>query len=396
VNSSASASTQLHGRWLTLAHAAWYVCAALAAVVQLAAVPVYYSRFTQPIYSDPYGLGQFNQPFQVLVGLGDLAGSVMSFALAILLFWRKPHDRMALFVSFFCLVTATTGIFLLANVLTAYFGAPPTSELWSTLQTPLWVLLICIFPDGRFVPRWTRWLFIVSLLSYAIFLLPNWSDPGVVANVIVLPAAYAQVYRYRRVSSFVERQQTKWWLYGMFVSIVLVVIASLVYKKVSDVLLNVVPLFLTLAILRSRLWDIDIIIRKTATYSVLTGLLALVYFGSVLVLQAVFSTLGGQRSEGVIVISTLAIAALFLPLRRRIQDAIDRRFYRRKYDAQKVLAQFAATARDETDLEKLTARLIEVVNATMQPAHVSLWLKDGGKGAREKLAVDSPAEEERA
>jgi hypothetical protein len=182
----------------------------------------------------------------------------------------------------------------------------------------------------------------------------------------------------------------------MFVSIVLVVIASLVYKKVSDVLLNVVPLFLTLAILRSRLWDIDIIIRKTATYSVLTGLLALVYFGSVLVLQAVFSTLGGQRSEGVIVISTLAIAALFLPLRRRIQDAIDRRFYRRKYDAQKVLAQFAATARDETDLEKLTARLIEVVNATMQPAHVSLWLKDGGKGAREKLAVDSPAEEERA
>jgi hypothetical protein len=139
--------------------------------------------------------------------------------------------------------------------------------------------------------------------------------------------------------------------------------------------LNVIPVSFTLAIMRSRLWAIDVLIRRTVIYSILTTLLALTYFGNVIILQSVFAAVGGQRSELAIVASTLAIAALFLPLRRRVQSAIDRRFYRRKYDAAKTLAAFGQTARDETDLEKLAARLIEVVQETMQPTHVSLWLK---------------------
>jgi len=374
-----TSSTQLHGKWLMVARYLWYVCAVLAAIVLLGAVPVYYSHYAQPIRSDPYGLGQFNVPFQVLVGWGDLAGSFMSFALAVLLFWRKPNDRMALFVSLFCLITAITGIYLLDNFLTAYFGAPSTYELWSNLQTPLWILLFCIFPDGRFVPRWTRWLFIVSILtSYSIFAVAEWRAIYLVVTYpLVFLGLYAQVYRYRRVSSFAERQQTKWWLYGLFVSLVLLFIASLIYKKASDPLLNVTPIFLTIAILRSRLWDIDIIVRRTLIYGALTAMLAFVYFGSVVVLQQVFRALTGQgQSPFVTVVSTLAIAALFTPLRRRIQSTMDRRFYRRKYDAAKTLAAFAATARDETDLDKLTARLVEVVDETMQPEKVSLWLKD--------------------
>jgi len=154
--------------------------------------------------------------------------------------------------------------------------------------------------------------------------------------------------------------------------------------------LLLIPLSIGLAILRSRLWDIDILIRRTLVYSALSGLLALIYFGGVVVLQSLFRAVTGQgQNQLVTVVSTLAIAALFLPLRRRVQDVIDRRFYRKKYDAAKTLAAFAATCRDETDLDKLTASLIAVVQETMQPEHVSLWLRNYSTPTRQAR----PAEE---
>ena len=131
-----------------------------------------------------------------------------------------------------------------------------------------------------------------------------------------------------------------------------------------------------LAVFKYRLYDIEIVIRKTLVYAVLTAFLALVYFGSVIVLQGLFSRLAGvEQSTSAVVISTLAIAALFTPLRRRIQAIIDRRFYRKKYDAQQVLAQFAITARDETDMNALTAELARVVQDTLEPGEVKVWLK---------------------
>ncbi|MBP8949218.1 MAG: hypothetical protein KBG73_10265 [Candidatus Promineofilum sp.] len=130
-----------------------------------------------------------------------------------------------------------------------------------------------------------------------------------------------------------------------------------------------------IAILRYRLFDIDLIIRKTLQYTAVTGVLLLVYFGAVVVLQQVFAGTFGWDSTPVVVLSTLLIAALFNPIRRRVQDAIDRRFFRRKYDAEKVLQQFAATARDETDLDALMAELLRVIQDTMQPASLSIWLQ---------------------
>ncbi len=141
--------------------------------------------------------------------------------------------------------------------------------------------------------------------------------------------------------------------------------------------LATIPFYLAIgfSITHYRLYDIDLIIRKTLVYGALTAALALVFFGGVALLQFLFSTISNQRSEIGIVISTLAIAALFNPLRNRIQAGIDRRFYRRKYDAEQSIIRFAEAARGETDMEQLSAELLAVVADTMQPVQLSLWLR---------------------
>jgi hypothetical protein len=206
--------------------------------------------------------------------------------------------------------------------------------------------------------------------------------------VLFAAAALSLFIRLRRAVG-VERQQLKWLAYaaGVFAVMVVLLIISIAidtprwYEWVANVIFIVVtpsvPIAIGIAILRYRLYDIDLLINRTLVYGSLTAMLVAVYFGGVATTQAIFRALTGQEQQPqlAIVVSTLVIAALFNPLRRRIQSIIDRRFYRRKYDAVKTLEGFSAKLREETDLDALSREMVGVVGETMQPAHVSLWLR---------------------
>ena len=203
---------------------------------------------------------------------------------------------------------------------------------------------------------------------------------------------YSQIYRYRRVSTPVQRQQTKWIILGVATAIVVAIgIIAIFHFIPTNVTFNLsglivtniiwpaafllIPLSIGFSILRYRLYDIDVLINRTLVYGSLTALLALLYVGLIVALQSLFQGMFHQNNAVAIVVSTLVIAALFQPLRHRLQRFIDRRFYRSKYDAAKTLEAFSATLRNEVDLSQLREHLLNVVQETMQPAHVSLWLR---------------------
>jgi len=263
-------------------------------------------------------------------------------------------------------------------------------------------LFFYLFPGGRFVPRWIRWLAVALIAYWAvdIFLPASLfsNSPLSFALFLGLEASQVgvQVYRYRRVSTPLERQQTKWVIFGITVglggvlvefvvvyllltyvfSLHLGALAWMLFFTIQAFLTLLFPLSIGMAMLRSRLWDIDSLINRTLVYGTLTASLALVYLGLIFALQYLLQGIINRNNDVVIVVSTLAIAALFQPLRRRIQSIIDRRFYRRKYDAARILAAFSDTMRDEVDLSKLSEHLLNVVQETMQPAHISLWLRE--------------------
>ncbi len=287
--------------------------------------------------------------------------------------------------------------------------------LWLWLIFPV-LFIPLFFPTGRLPsPRW-RWLVVFGLGLCAFFILfvtflkewraldDSWgltnpigfhslAFPMLLWSVLLLSFAAFSVaslfVRYRRAQTE-ERKQIKWLLYAAGIFFVIYTAGFVrsdstgTVNEIFNALLNLgilaFPIAIGIAILRYRLYDIDIIIRKTLQYTAVTALLALIYFGSVFLLQRLFSDITGEQSPLVLVVSTLLIAALFAPLRRRIQDGIDRRFYRKKYNAQQVLAQFARTARDETDMDALLAELERVVQETLQPEGVRVWICKETKG----------------
>jgi hypothetical protein len=326
-------------------------------------------------------------------------------AVAAVLFLRGPGTYMTLFAS---VTLVTFGLGRFPDVPTAL--ATAYSGWWLPVAGIRYLGSACLscfcylFPDGKFTPRWTR----LAALVWVLPQIPEFFQPDSPLNpnryppvlqaagflAFVASVVVAQTYRYQKVSSPAERQQTKWVIFGMavaltgFLTLVFVLpvvlagsgasLPSSPYIQVATYgVMLLVPVSLGVAILRYQLYDIDHLINRTLVYGSLTGVLSLIYFGLIIGLQSAIAMRNhtGSRSPLIIVASTLLIAALFRPLRQWIQLAIDRRFYRIKYDAAKILERFAAGLQNEVELGNITDHLLSVIEETMQPVQISLWVR---------------------
>jgi hypothetical protein len=416
-------TARLRGRLLVFARICWLALAAFSLTAFVTGLPQYFTNLQEVCYESQCGFGQLLpqsaqllQNLDISVGFYAVVALVLTIAITLLwfvvagvIFWRKSDEWMALLVS-------------LALVMFAGSGGFNTGLVW---LNPIWnvcieflscfgflalFLVFFLFPNGRFAPRWMVLVAVVfAAFLVDAFLLPliigdspfiSWNWPFLLNYIVIIglfgSLVFSQFYRYRRMSDPVQRQRTKWVIFTFIVVLLGFLGESLVFEAlphlfpafsppdplsqgsslfVWNIAPVLIPLSFGIAILRSHLWDIDIIINRTLVYGTLTISLALIYVGLIFALQSLLRVIINQNNAVAIVVSTLAIAALFQPLRSRIQQVIDRRFYRRKYDAAKTVEAFSATLRNEVDLNQLREHLITVVQDTMQPAHVSLWLR---------------------
>ena len=399
---SGTPDTRLHGRRLILGRVVWVAVITLIVALFLATLPAYYTLLQTVCTGAMCGAVQPTpDSAQAMQKLGLSIGAYATFILALTLslaflcftvsaviFWRKSDDWMALLVALTVATTVTLSGSVYGTGMNSAWGV--LAMVFNVLTSGLYVLVLLLFPDGRFVPRWTRWLLLCGVVAALLSFMSNVYN--LVFYAVLGMILIAQVYRYRTASSPLQRQQGKWFIFGGIVVVIIIVgllVPQYIFPSFGQagsfyLLVNIpiyivislyLPLCIGLAMLRYRLWDIDIIIHRTLVYSTLTVLLAVIYQVSVFTFQ---SLLGGftliRANQVTIFASTLLIGLLFKPLYDRTRALIDRRFYRRKYDAAKTLATFSTTIRDEVDLNQLCAKLTTVVEETMQPAHVSLWL----------------------
>ncbi len=401
---------QLRGFWLHIARGAWisFLVAELIVVI----LTLFASRGYDPptICAFPANCTITPHTVQALhhVGIAPTNYVIYNIVLALLqsliflgvgmfIFSHKSREPLGLAASFVFVILGLSPFMSQ----TTYPPAVVFGYVYALCLLPALGYFLLTFPHGRFVPRWS-WVFAVLLFVQVIlFELPTsfnitfWPPPLFAAVLLLTYGGTIGVliYRYVRVFSYSERQQSKWLVFGLagFVALNFLFgfIGSLFpgfgapdspYQLINGTLgavtFLILPFSVGIAIQRYRLWEIDVLIRRTLIYTILTVILALLYVGLVIGLESLVRLFTGQVSQSpvIIVASTLAISALFQPLRHRIQRVIDRRFYRRKYDAAKTVAAFSATVRNEVDLSQLSEHLLTVVQETMQPTHVSLWL----------------------
>jgi uncharacterized membrane protein len=413
------AYTRLSGPWLVAARIGWVAVALTVLVLNVVTIPADYPwPLPADVLRDLHQLGMSPVLF-VTIFIAENAGYTLVYlAMGALIFWRRSDDRMALFCSLMLILFGGVAASPLNDAISGTIPAPVGSSPilvalvhgLVVLGETAFIMFFYLFPSGRFVPRWTRWLpWLVLAYWTAALISPSLTSGNfsILVPAFIATGAGVQIYRYRRVSTSVEREQTKWVVFGIALAATIIgvfalilvllppslqqsattspVFSTLVFGLPWIVGLGLVPIFIAIAILRSRLWDIDVIIRRTLIYGTLTGALAAVYFAMVLGAQMLSERFAGHMSPPawLIVVTTLLIAALFNPLRRGIQAVIDRRFYRRRYDAARTVEAFAATLRTELDLAQLQEHLVGVVEETMQPTHLTLWLRPRG-GSEER------------
>lgn len=414
------ANTRIPERWLLAARLSLLAITVLNLLIYVIGTPVYFAQLnlshhdcfvdclTPANLQSLHTLGISITTYAIYWVVVNVLFALVYFAVAALIFWRKSDDRMAWLASLSLVAFGASFPSIPYALATAHpvWWLPVTLVGEDVLGFPSLIVFFFLFPTGRFVPRWTRWV----AVAFAVLFVPVAFFPDTLSNFSIWPGllfvlvplvvfgslVFAQVYRYRRVSTPVERQQTKWVVFGAAIALLgflllgyllptflklfiplqsIGLLPSVILVTSIYLLLLLIPLSIAIALLRYRLWDVDVLINKTLVYGLLTSTLVAVYAVCIVGLEALLRGLFNQTSEIAIVISTLVIAALFQPLRKRIQAIIDRRFFRRKYDAARTLAAFSATLRNEVNLNQLSDQLVAVVHETMQPAHISLWLR---------------------
>lgn len=423
--SAGNSSDAREQRWLRPARVTWLAIVVPAYALWLTHLPAYVAAVLRqpsagdapiPIASVQLALADLQRlhawglPFAVYA-TGMIAVTLLfqlSYAaVGLLLFWRRADDQVAFFASFALMMLP----FGFAQIT---LGALPPDWRWiiplvGALGNGSLIFCGYVFPDGRFAPRWVR-LLAIALAGYSIVAAcvpAAHLDHSQLSLLIFLGFALSvlpiQAYRYHAVSTPFQRQQTKWVVLGMTVGVIGNIAARTLYALVlvplwsasalayaAQVVLIMVamlaiPFTVGLAILASHLWDIDLVIQRTLVYSALSTLLAAIYAVTILALQTLIHAFTATAQPGpfVIAASTLLVVIVTNPLRRWLQAVIDRRFYRRKYQAEHVLRAFAGTLHSEIELSQLRERLLTVIEETMQPSHISLWLSPSSEGTRE-------------
>ncbi len=325
--------------------------------------------------------------------------------IGLLLFFRNSHNGMALFTAF---TLVTFGGAAFTGTMSALAPMNPTlawiTALLDSVGQIAFIVFLYVFPTGRFVPRWTvlpaaiwgvSWILPLLGVTQLNQVIDTQIHQGAPFLALMVTLIIAQVYRYRAVSTEPQRRQTKWVVFGLGIGLsifgVVIVIGNVlvpasvhndpVASTISGTVIYssflLIPITIAMAILRSKLFDIDILIKRTVTYGLLTAILAGLYFALVIGAQTLTRDITGQQvgqQPAAIVLSTLLIAALFTPLRRQLQSWIDQRFYRGRYNAARTVDAISASLRSEVDLSQLRAHLVDVVRETMMPEHVSLWI----------------------
>lgn len=411
---STSSHDHSTSRWQGVARAAWYMSAALTLVIVIMAIPDY-------IRAVPEGISVVQltaNPSPVVVAINTLAvlfsiaTVLLSFYMAFLLFRRRPEDRMALFLSFFLLIFAAYSVPFkqLGSLATA---ASVPSIVWNGIFTPLImfpasVFLFLIFPDGRFAPRWSRWVAIASLITAPVgmitFLIWVRSDPhtlgalviGSISPVVVMVGVlYAQFYRYRHLATGQQRQQIKWVVYGLGIMLLLQVTSAYPYFESFTLPANTpypislalstalyflsfaaFPVSLTIAVMRYRLYDIDIIINRTLVYSVLTASTMGIYVLSVGYLGNLFQE---QNSSIIAFLTTGLVALLFQPVRERLQSAVNRLMYGERSDPVSVLSKLGRQLEETLSPLEALDGVVATIAQTLKLPYIAIEFGEGDK-----------------
>ncbi|MFN2188135.1 MAG: hypothetical protein ACK2T3_05175, partial [Candidatus Promineifilaceae bacterium] len=414
-SSSKAKWPSLTGHLRTAVRVLWILSAIIALGVLVASLPAYTSGLFHSS-AGPEVSGQvaskqatiLTDSLDIASSAASLSASIVSLSLAALLFLRKSNDGMAMFVSFLML---TYGI-VLAGPLErlALVWAPAAELVWPAqsilLATPI-LLLSCLFPSGHFVPRWTRWVIPISLLWIPLaFMIPSLDsfslvNPVAVSGIVILAVClpvvgiYAQVYRYKNVSNLVEKQQTKWIVYGLGLWFAWIIISSVPYMIFINqppntpvtlsvrimgmmwwVAMNIIPVSLTVSVMRYRLWEIDLVVNRTLVYGTLTAIVVGFY---VLIVGGLGILFQAQGSFVVALFATGLIAVLFQPLRDRVQRGVNRLVYGERDDPVSALAQLGKRLEGTLVAEDVLPTLVESVAETLKLPYSAIGLesKDG-------------------